>query len=460
MALRHAAARSASLLSRAISDTAGLKERIEQVLPEHRERLKALRKEHGASVMGNVTVDQVIGGMRGVPGILYETSQLDAEEGIRLRGRTIQQLRSQLPKGENSTEPMTEGVLWLLLTGEVPGKKDAENLRQDLHRRRQACEDGAPGRAMESLPKGTHPMTRLAIGILAMQKQSKFDEAYSHGTVPKDKLWEPALEDCLNLISRLPSAVAHANLLDSNQEQQQHNLSPPNDLDWAKGMCHLLGNTRGDAVEYLRLYMLAHCDHEGGNVSAHACHLVGSALADPYRAFASAVNGLAGPLHGLAGQEVLTWLGKLRQAVGDRPSQEAVRGYIDDTLASGRVVPGYGHAVLRKTDPRFEVQREFAQKHLPDSPLVRLVDSVYQSAPEALAATGKVSNPYPNVDAHSGAILHSLSFTNERMYTAFFAASRSLGALSHFVIARALLLPIERPKSFTSSSLEERAKSP
>lgn len=55
-------------------------------------------------------------------------------------------------------------------------------------------------------------------------------------------------------------------------------------------------------MEYMRRCDCS--DHEGGNVSAHTVHLVGSALSDPYLSFAAGLNGLAGPLHGLANQEV------------------------------------------------------------------------------------------------------------------------------------------------------------
>ena len=48
--------------------------------------------------------------------------------------------------------------------------------------------------------------------------------------------------------------------------------------------------------------MFCSSDHEGGNVSAHTCHLVGSALSDPYLSYGAGMNGLAGPLHGLANQ--------------------------------------------------------------------------------------------------------------------------------------------------------------
>jgi citrate synthase len=107
-------------------------------------------------------------------------------------------------------------------------------------------------------------------------------------------------------------------------------------------------------------------------VSAHTVHLVGSALSDPYLSFAAGLNGLAGPLHGLANQEVLMWLQKLRQQVGDKATEQELKDFIWKTLKSGQVVPGYGHAVLRKTDPRYTCQRDFALKHLPNDPLFQV----------------------------------------------------------------------------------------
>ena len=72
---------------------------------------------------------------------------------------------------------------------------------------------------------------------------------------------------------------------------------------------------------------------------------------------------------------------------------------------SSQVVPGYGHAVLRKTDPRYTCQREFALKHLPNDPLFKLVSQVFTVVPPILESTGKIKNPWPNVDAHSGCLL-------------------------------------------------------
>lgn len=149
----------------------------------------------------------------------------------------------------------------------------------------------------------------------------------------------------------------------------------------------MLGFDDQQFVELLRLYLSIHTDHEGGNVSAHTTHLVGSALSDPYLSFAAGINGLAGPLHGLANQEVLVWLQKLRAKLGDNPSDDKLKEFIWNTLKSGQVVPGYGHAVLRKTDPRYTCQREFALKHLPNDSLFKV--------------SAKIVERFPSVDGYS-----------------------------------------------------------
>src|ERR1700722_2738159 len=137
-------------------------------------------------------------------------------------------------------------------------------------------------------------------------------------------------------------------------------------------------------ISFQVAYVPISSDHEGGNVSAHAGKLVGSALSDPFLAFGASLNGLAGPLHGLANQEVLLWLRKMQSKVGENASDESVKEYVWSTLTSGHVVPGYGHAVLRKTDPRYAAQREFALKHLPNDPLFRLVGQIYNVVPSIL----------------------------------------------------------------------------
>jgi citrate synthase len=227
-------------------------------------------------------------------------------------------------------------------------------------------------------------------------------------------------------------------------------------LDWAGNFAHMLGYSDEQFMELMRLYMVIHADHEGGNVSAHTTHLVGSALSDAYLSFAAGMNGLAGPLHGLANQEVVKWILSMREEIGsDSPTKEEIEGYVRKTLSEGKVVPGYGHAVLRKTDPRFTAQMEFAKKHLQDDALVQTVWLVYETVPPILEELGKVKNPWPNVDAHSGALLVHYGMVEYEFYTVLFGVSRALGVLASLCWDRALGFSIERPKSETTESMKE-----
>ncbi|MFH4979033.1 hypothetical protein AB6A40_005742 [Gnathostoma spinigerum] len=210
--------------------------------------------------------------------------------------------------------------------------------------------------------------------------------------------------------------------------------------------------------ELLRLYLTIHSDHEGGNVSAHTSHLVGSALTDPYLAFSAAMAGLAGPLHGLANQEVLIFLSKVMKDLGTKYTEKELRDWVWKHLESGQVVPGYGHAVLRKTDPRYTCQREFALKHLPNDEMFRLVSMLYKVTPGILLEQGKAKNPWPNVDAHSGVLLQHFGMTEMKFYTVLFGVSRALGCLSQMIWDRAMGLPLERPKSHSTEGLMQLVK--
>lgn len=181
---------------------------------------------------------------------------------------------------------------------------------------------------------------------------------------------------------------------------------PDHNLDWAGNFSHMLGFPDLQMKECLRGYLSIHSDHEGGNVSAHTSHLVGSALSDPYLAFSAAMNGLAGPLHGLANQECLKWLLELKEHhKGARPSKQLIEEFVKKTLADGKVIPGYGHAVLRNTDPRFIHLKEFADKNIKDDYICDLARECFNTIPGILGTIGKIKNPWPNVDAFSGSLL-------------------------------------------------------
>jgi citrate synthase len=168
---------------------------------------------------------------------------------------------------------------------------------------------------------------------------------------------------------------------------------------------------------------------------------------------------VAGPLHGLANQEVIKWIFEMREELGvDLPSSDQITAYVKKTLGEGKVVPGYGHAVLRKTDPRFSAQMEFGKKHMPDDPLVNIVWRIYETVPPILQSIAKIKNPWPNVDAHSGALLVHYGMVEYEFYTVLFGVSRALGVLASLCWDRALGMAIERPKSVTTQLVKKWLK--
>jgi citrate synthase len=306
--------------------------------------------------------------------------------------------------------------------------------------------------AIEALPKSSHPMTQFVVAIMALQTESIFVRKYTEGLSKKD-YWDAVYDDSMNLIARLPRVAAY---IYRRKYKDEKHIQPDGLLDWSGNFAHMLGFEDDSFKELMRLYMTIHADHEGGNVSAHTTHLVGSALSDPYLSLAAGMNGLAGPLHGLANQEVIKWIYEMREELGvELPTKAQIEKYVKKTLKEGKVVPGYGHAVLRKTDPRFSAQMEFGKKHMPNDPLVNTVWRVYEVVPGILKSLGKVKNPWPNVDAHSGALLVHYGLVEYEFYTVLFGVSRSLGVLANLCWDRALGLPIERPKSVTTALVKD-----
>ena len=415
--------------------------------------IKALLKEHGTKKIGEVQLSQVYQGMRGITGLVSETSLLDAQEGIRFRGYSIPDLQGKLPKAKGGSEPLPEGLFLLMLVGTLPTNDEVNNLTSVWQRR-----SHVPNHVfatIEALPVATHPMTQFVIAIMALQTESQFARKYATGLNKKD-YWEATFDDAMDLIARLPRVAAY---IYRRKYKNGEHIQPNGLLDWAGNFAHMLGYGDEGFMELMRLYMTIHADHEGGNVSAHATHLVGSALSDPYLSFAAGMNGLAGPLHGLANQEVIKWIFEMREELKtDLPTKEQIAEYVKKTLSEGKVVPGYGHAVLRKTDPRFTAQMEFGKKHMSDDPLVQTVWNVYEAVPPILKSLGKVKNPWPNVDAHSGALLVHYGMVEYDFYTVLFGVSRSLGVLASLCWDRALGFPLERPKSITTDLVKKWLK--
>jgi citrate synthase len=395
--------------------------------------------------------------MRDIKCMVTETSSVDPQEGIRYRGMTIPELQAKLPTAPQGSQPLPEGVFWLLLTGDVPNARQAAEVTAAWRANETLPEHVR--RTLDQLPTQTHPMTQLSIGIMALQSDSIFARRYREG-MPKSEHWGAMYDDVTLLLGRLPVLAAY--IYRRTYKDGKH-IPPSTDtsLDWSANFAHMLGFDGAGFRELLRLYMSIHADHEGGNVSAHTTHLVGSALSDPYLCLAAGMNGLAGPLHGLANQEVMRWLVGVKAKLGGGvPTKEQLAEFVWNTLNGGQVIPGYGHGVLRVTDPRYLAQREFALNHLPDDENFQIVKMLYEVVPDILMKQGKAKDPWPNVDAHSGVLLVHYGLNEYDFYTVLFGVSRAMGVLASLILDRAVGSPLERPKSVTTDWIKKKVASP
>ncbi|MBU1319222.1 MAG: citrate (Si)-synthase [candidate division Zixibacteria bacterium] len=408
-----------------------LKDKFASQIPGLREELKAIAKDHADHVISQVTVAQAYGGMRGVKGMICDTSLVEPDTGLIIRGIPILELTDKLP----------EEIFFLLLTGALPNASELKDLQAEYAKRA-----GVPDyvwKVLEAMPKDAHPMCMLDTAILVMEGESEFRKRYTEG-MKKTDYWEPTLEDSLNLLAKLPELAAGVYRLRYNKGPRiRHDPK----LDWGANYAHMLGNDDPDFYKAMQLYLTLHCDHEGGNVSAFSCHTVGSALSDPYYAVSAGLNGLAGPLHGLANQECLGWILEVVKKFGGQPTDQQLKDFAWETLNGGQVIPGYGHAVLRCPDPRFVAFVNFGAKYCSDDDVYKTVKQVFEIIPGVLKEHGKAKNPQPNVDAGSGSILYHFNLREFPYYTVLFAVSRAMGMCSQLVVNRALGTAITRPKS-------------
>jgi len=413
-----------------------LHDRLAEQAPVLRERVHNIVAEHGTAVVSEVMVSQVFGGMRGVKGLVCDTSVVEPDKGLVVRGVPIGELKNCLP----------EEIFYLLCTGELPDAEALASLQHELRVRAEV--PSYVWDVLKAMPSDTHSMAMFSTAILAMERESVFRKKYTQG-LHKTDYWEPILEDALRLIATLPAIAAGIYRIHTRKGDP---LPPHPSLDWGANYAAMLGvpDPEGKFRDLIRLYMTLHCDHEGGNVSAFTCHTVGSALSDPFYAVSAGMNGLAGPLHGLANQECLHFVLDIRKRYNGVPTDEQLRDFVLETLNDGRVIPGYGHAVLRVTDPRFTAFHEFGKRVCADDEIFQIVDRLFHITPGVLKEQGKVKDPWPNVDAGSGSLLYLFGLTEFDYYTVLFGVSRALGMCSQLVLNRLLGMPITRPKSVST----------
>ena len=418
-----------------------LLEKLEEKIPNWRDDVRLLLSDSGSSVISEVTLKQAYGGMRGVKGLVCETSSVSADTGLIIRGKPLLDIIEILP----------EEVLYLLLTGDLPDNAALKELQSNLQEH--AVVPDYIWTIMESMPKDSHPMAMFNTAILAMEKESVFRSYYDQG-INKNDFWKPTLEDGIRLIAKLPALGAGVYRI---RFEKGELISPDQSLDWGANYAHMLGldNSDNNLKKLMRLYLMLHCDHEGGNASAFTSLTIGSTLSDLYYAVSGGLNALAGPLHGLANQECLKFVLEIRDEFGGAPSKKEIEELCWNRLQSGRVIPGYGHAVLRCPDPRFTAFINFGKEHIKNDDVFSIVENLFEVVPKVLQKHGKAKNPWPNVDAASGALLYHYGIREFSYYTVLFSISRAMGIISQIVINRALGIPIMRPKSVTTNWLKE-----
>ena len=418
-----------------------LLEKLEQKIPSWREDVRTLISDSGSSVISEVSLKQAYGGMRGVKGLVCDTSSVSEDTGLIIRGIPLLDIIEILP----------EEVLYLLLTGDLPDKDALSELHSKLQEH--AVVPDYIWTILRNMPNDSHPMAMFNTAVLAMEKESVFRSYYDKG-MNKNDFWKPTLEDGIRLIAKLPALGAGVYRI---RFEKGNLINPDQSLDWGANYAHMLGldNSDNNLKKLMRLYLMLHCDHEGGNASAFTSLTIGSTLSDLYYAVSGGLNALAGPLHGLANQECLKFVLDIRDEFGGAPSKKEIEELCWDRLKNGRVIPGYGHAVLRCPDPRFTAFMNFGKEHIKNDDVFSIVENLFEVVPKVLLKHGKAKNPWPNVDAASGALLYHYGITEFSYYTVLFSISRAMGIISQIVINRALGIPIMRPKSVTSDWLKE-----
>ena len=416
-----------------------LQETLSKKIPAWQEDLKKILDENGAKVISEVTIAQAAKGMRGVKSMICDTSAVSADEGLIIRGHPILQIIDKLP----------EEVFYLLLTGDLPDQLQLSDLQNQLRSHQNAPD--YVWRVLDAMPENSHPMTMLSVAIQSMRVESLFVEKFNKGT-PKNEYWKWILDDGIKLIGALPSIAA---FIYRKITKNNDRIDPDVNLDWAGNYAYMLGiNESGDFKKLMRLYLMLHSDHEGGNVSAFSSLTVASSLSSPFLAIGAGLNGLAGPLHGLANQECLKFVLEIHDHFNGAPNNKDLENFCWDRLNNGRVIPGYGHAVLRCPDPRFTAFMKFGQEHIHDDDVFKIVEALFEVVPPVLKDHGKAKNPWPNVDAASGSLLYYYGLKEFNYYTVLFSLSRVMGMVSQIVINRALRMPITRPKSVTTDWLK------
>lgn len=257
-------------------------------------------------------------------------------------------------------------------------------------------------------------------------------------------------KDCINVVAQLPEAVAAIFRLRSGWGEP---IAPKPELGYMENFVHMLGAPQAspDLLRLMKVFSILHFDHGGGNLSTFVGKAIASGHEDMYGSLVGAMAALAGPLHGMANQECLRFLKEIAKDIKDPSDEKELHAYVENLLAKGGVLYGFGHAVLRVEDPRATVEFALGEDLAKNDPLFRLAVTLRKVGSEILKKKGKAADPYPNVDAVSGCLLSACGLKDENYYTVLFGLSRCVGIAAQIVYERKEArggkgIPIVRPK--------------
>ena len=405
-------------------------DRLHSYIPTLTSRVAAIRKNK--TPVDTLRVQHILTGLRGAKVLSSFTTNLDPEKGHFIRERSLEDLISQLPRLNEALCP--ESLFWYMIANEMPNAEQIDDFIKEEYFRSELPSHTV--NMLQHMPKEIPASVMLSMLVLSLETQSKFGKAY--GKVPRNKLWESAYEDTINIISKYPLLL---NLIYAKKHSVATAQIPTADIGKAAAYAiHITDQTNVDAI---RLFMTLYMDSNSGSVSSHVSKAVGSTLSTPFKATSAALNGIGGPLHGRALEDSLKMLleskGNLTETVTQRFEQ-------------GINVPGFGHAVL-KHDPRYYIMRDYWIKKGKHQDLLENIERAVHDSSKVLS--GKLRSPIPNADLMGGAFLYSFGVKEVEMITALMGISRTIGSLTNYVLDRACELPIEYAMSVDLADIKE-----
>lgn len=391
-----------------------------------------------SDILFEIREDQLETGLRGYPVGYCTTSTVDPIKGLFYAGYPLSQLSAYT----------AEEVLFLLFYGRLADPKEQESFQKELQTRAICSPDLLAH--IRQLPRTTPPMKLLSIALLlAGSKQQQPQYA----------------QDALTITAQIPEIVA---AIIRHHAGWGPLKTPQPELGYIENFVHLLDPPHAASLDSLkeafRLFTILHYDHGGGNLSAFVGKAVASGLEDMYGSLAAAMCALAGPKHGRANQDCLQFLEELLHELGPTPAEATLEARLEEKLAQGQLIFGFGHAVLRTEDPRATLLYAVCEKKYPTHPLVQLALLLRKVGSFVLAKSGKIADPHPNVDAISGTLLSAAGFPYPDYFTLLFGMARIAGISRQIVYERMEArggkgTPIVRPK-YVFKKLESPSSAP